>query len=437
MKLSFVHVSLLMIALLIGLPSCGKAEQPAAPLPPVEPVGGTEGFKDTDWPWWRGPTRDGIAPVGTQKPPVEWSKDRHIVWKTPIPGRGHGSAIVVGDQVFIATADVDAQEQCLICLDRATGAVKWKTVVHSGGLIVEGNKKATLASTTPACDGQRVFINFLNNRAAHATALSRDGKKLWQTKVTDYVVHQGYGTSPTVYESLVLVSADNKGGGAFVGLHRATGDIVWKHQRPKKPNYASPIVHRIDGKDQLIFMGCDLLTSLSPLTGKVNWEHEGATTECVSSIVTDGAHVFTSGGYPKNHVAAVRADGSKKVAWEKGTRVYVPSMLIKGGHLYAVTDAGVAVCMEAATGNEVWKGRLGGTFSSSPVLAGELIYAINEGGEGFVFKASPRDFELVAKNRLGDEVFATPTIAGGRIFLRIAELEGDKRQESVVCIGAN
>ena len=375
----------------------------------------TPTFKDTDWPWWRGPGRDGIA-SSNQKPPTSWSKDENILWKRPIPGRGHGSAIVVGDQVFIATADLEAQEQCVFCLDRETGQVKWKFVAHDSGLINEGNKKASLASGTPACDGERVFINFLNNRAIFTTAISMDGKKLWQQKITDYTIHQGFATSPTVYKSLVLVSADNKGGkGLWAGLKRDTGEIVWTHKRPKLPNYASPIVYHLGGKDQLVFMGCDLVTSLEPMTGKVNWEHKGSTEETVSSIVTDGTRVFTSGGWPKNHIAAMRADGSGKIDWSSGTRVYVPSMIVKGEHLFAVTDAGVAMCWVAATGEDLWKGRLGGTFSSSPVLVGDTFYAINEKGDCYLWKANPKEFELIGQNKLGDEVFATPTIVRGRL----------------------
>src|SRR5262249_21132207 len=141
-----------------------------------------------------------------------------------------------------------------------------------------------------------------------------------------------------------------------------SGKVVWKHARPKTPNYASPIILNAAGRDQLVFTGCDLVASYEPLTGKLLWQVKGSTTECVTSTVTDGRHVFTSGGYPKNHVSAVLADGSGKVVWENGTRVYVPSMLVREGHLYAVLDAGVAVCWECGTGKEVWRHRLGGTF---------------------------------------------------------------------------
>jgi outer membrane protein assembly factor BamB len=177
------------------------------------------------------------------------------------------------------------------------------------------------------------------------------------------------------------------------------------------------------------------VSSFEPLTGKQLWEIKGSTTECVTSIVTDGQLVFTSGGYPRNHVSAIRADGSGKVVWENGQRVYVPSMLVHGGHLYAVQDGGTAVCWKCDTGEEVWKGRLGGTFSASPVLVGEHIFATNESGRTFIFKATPAGLDVIAKNQLGEEVMATPAICGGRLYFRVANHEGGSRQEMLYCVG--
>jgi outer membrane protein assembly factor BamB len=155
----------------------------------------------------------------------------------------------------------------------------------------------------------------------------------------------------------------------------------------------------------------------------------------VTSTVTDGQLIFTSGGYPRNHVSAVRADGSGQVVWENNARVYVPSLLVQGGHLYAVLDAGRAVCWECATGKEVWSGHLGGAFSASPVLVGEHLFATNESGRTYVLKATPKALEVVAENQLGDEVLATPTICGGRIFMRVATLDQGRRQEWLYCLG--
>jgi outer membrane protein assembly factor BamB len=344
---------------------------------------------------------------------------------------------VVGEQVFLAAADEQADQQSVLCFDRQTGKQLWQTFVHDGGLERKSNKKASQASTTIACDGERLFVNFLNRGAVYTTALSRGGEKLWQTKITDYVEHQGYGSSPALYDSLVIVSADSKGegGGAIAGLKRATGEVVWRHGRPATPNYPSPIILHAAGRDQVFMTGCDLVSSFAPLTGEKLWEIAGATTECVTSTVTDGNIILTSGGYPKDHISAIRADGSGEIVWENKTRVYVPSLLIHEGTLYGVADAGIAICWEAATGKELWKERLGGTFSSSPVLVDKHIFVINEAGEGFVFRADPAKFELVAKNQLGDEVFATPTICGSRIYSRVAQQQGDIRQEMLYCIG--
>lgn len=390
-------------------------------------------FSETDWPCWRGARHDGHADP-SQRPPTAWSRETNVVWRTEIPGRGHSSPTLLGDRVFLATADETEQVQSVVCFDRATGKRVWKTDVHRGGFEFK-NKKASLASSTVATDGQRLFINFPNGGALTTTALDLNGKRLWQTKITDYEEHQGYGSSPLLYDALVLVSADNKAGGAIAGLNRATGEIVWRHERPKKPNYPSPIVVRAAGRDQLVVAGCDLVTSLNPATGKKHWEIDGATTECVTSTITDGKLIITSGGYPENHVSAVRADGSGEIVWKNNTRVYVPSMLLADGYLYAVADAGVAVCWEAATGKEQWKSRLGGTFSSSPVLVGKSIYAVNESGKAFVYRADPQKFESIATSQLGDEVFATPTICGGRIYLRVAENTDRGRQEVLYCLG--
>ncbi len=391
-------------------------------------------FAATDWPWWRGPNRDGIAQAD-QKLPLKWSDKENVVWTAPVPGRGHGSPAIVGDRIFLATAETDTEIQSVLCINRQTGKQLWKTEIHRGHFDKKGNAKSSHASCTPGCDGERIFVNFLNDGAVWTTALNLEGKRLWQTKICDFVNHQGFGSSPAVYESLVIVSADNKGGGAIAALDRASGKVIWKHERPKVPNYASPIILKVAGRDQLLMTGCDLVSGFEPVSGKKLWEIKGSTTECVTSTVTDGDHIITSGGYPKNHMSAVKADGSGKIAWENSLRVYVPSMLVANGHLYAVLDAGIAMCWKCDTGKEIWKGRLGGAFSASPVLVGDLIFATNESGRTCIFKADPKAFELVGENQLGDEVLATPAFCGDRIYMRIARQTKGGRQELLYCLG--
>jgi hypothetical protein len=423
-----------LLRLLCGLVivSCGLPAESAG-AESVASVDDRLKLDDNDWPWWRGPFRNGEAPSG-QTPPQSWSQDENVIWRADVPGRGHGSPIVVGDAVYLQIADAQRDVQAVAAYSRQDGGLLWETIVHRGGLTVK-NSKSTAASSTPACAGERLFVNFLNGNAVYTTALDRHGKQLWQTKISDYQIHQGYGSSPALYQSLVIAAADNKAGGAIVALHQQTGEVQWQRARPEKPNYPSPVLLRIGQRDQLLMTGCDLVTSLNPLTGATLWEVPGATTECVTSTVTDGQLIFTSGGYPRNHMSAVRADGTGEIVWENANRIYVPSMLVRDGYLYGIMDAGVAVCWQSATGKQQWRSRLEGTFTASPVLVNDLIYATNESGTTFVFRASPERFEQVAENQLGDEVLATPAICGSRIYMRVAENIDGQRQERLYCLG--
>ena len=424
--MQFQTIGLTCLLLLSGISPVQAAEPKAA-----ETFRGLDLTRD--WPWWRGPTHDGIAAPG-QDPPLTWSDSQNLAWSVPVTGRSHGSPTVVGDQVVLAVADPEKQIQAVQSFDRLTGKMQWSKEIHNGGFDQKENKKSSLASISVAGDGERFYVSFLHAGAVYATCLTREGQQLWQKKVCDFINHQGYGASPFLYRALVIVAADNKGGGAIEAFDRRTGESVWRIERPKLPNYTSPVVYQIAGRDQLLFTGCDVVSSFDPLTGKTLWETAGATTECVTSVVTDGERVFTSGGYPKNHVSAVLADGSGKLVWEAKSRVYVPSMIVRGKHLYGIQDAGVATCWKSDTGEEVWKERIAGGFSSSPVLVGDLLMATNEVGHTYVFKASDKEFLLIGENQLGDETFSTPTVCGSRIYHRYAKLIDGKRQEFLACI---
>ena len=386
-----------------------------------------------DWPGWRGPTADGHAAAG-QNVPVTWSETQNVAWKAPVRGKGHGSPTVVGNRIYLATADHATDEQLVICYDRSNGKVVWETVVHRGNLETKGHRNSSQASSSVAWDGQRLYINFINDKAVHTTALDPSGKILWQRRVDEFVMHQGFGSSPVVHGSLVLVTADHRGGGAVAALDARTGEIKWQHERPKIANYASPAVIKAGGKTQVVVAGCNLVSSYDPVSGKKLWEIEGSTEETVVTAVTDGSRIFVGGGFPKNHTVAIEADGSGRIAWQNGNRQYVPSMLVRDGHLYAVLDAGQAVCMKSDTGEELWREKIDRDFYGSPVMVGNRIYITSMGGVTSVFEATPQGGKLLAQNRLGDESFSTPSICGNRIYLRSAK-KGEPRQEFLWCIG--
>ena len=404
----------------------------AAVLPFASPA--TAAIAATDWPAWRGPTRDGLAAPG-QSPPIQWSETENVLWKVPLPGRGHSSPTVVGERIYLATADPVTKSQSVLCLDRKSGRLLWQSEVHAANAESGKHGNSSAASSTVACDGERLFINFLNAGAVHTSALDLTGKVLWQRKVCDFVAHQGFASSPVLHAALVLVAADHRGGGVVAALDQKTGAPVWSESRPKLPNYTTPAIVQAGGRTQMVLAGCNLLTSLDPLTGKKLWEVAGSTEECVVTMVTDGVRVFAGGGYPKNHTVAVLADGSGTVAWQNTARVYVPSMIVQAGHLYAVMDAGVAACWKSDTGEELWKERLGGDFFASPVRVDDRIYASNVSGKTFVFTATPKSFQILAQNQLGEEAYASPVICGSRVYLRVAT-KGTARQEFLYCIGS-
>lgn len=387
----------------------------------------------SDWPAWRGPTRDGHAAPG-QNPPVKWGEGTNVRWKAEVRGRGHGSPIVVGDQVLLATADVETEEQLVLSFDRETGRERWQTVVHRGNLNTKGHRVSSQASSDVVSDGERLFVNFLNNGAIFTTALDLSGRQLWQRRVCDFQVHQGFGSSPVIHQNIVLVSADHRGGGRMSGLDKLTGEMIWQQERPPVANYATPAVITAAGRTQAVLAGCNKVESFDPLTGARLWSIDGSTEETVVTAVTDGSRIFLGGGYPKRHTMALEADGSGRIAWENPTQTYVPSMIVKDGHVFAVGDGGRAVCWNAATGEERWSEKVDREFFGSPVMAGSRIYITSKGGVTSVFEATPEKFTLLAQNPLGDECFSSPAICDGRIYLRGAST-APTRQEHLWCIG--
>lgn len=427
-----------LLALLCGFATsgCGTSSVDEIPVDasaarePVEPVS----VGSTDWPWWRGPDRNGVAEG--QSLPTEWSETENVVWKVPVPGRGHSSPIIVEERIFLATADDDRQVQSVLCLNRGDGAVLWQTDVHTGNFPDKDDvhQKNTNATCTLACDGQRVFGAFLNDGHVWVSALDLDGERLWQTNVGPFRPKFGYAPSPLVFENFVIVSGESKAGGFLAALHRKSGTIVWRNQRPSVATYSSPVVATVAGTPQLLISGANAVTSYVPATGVENWSCSGTAEATCGTLVWLDDLVFASGGYPEKETLCVRGDGSAEVLWRNRVSCYEQSMLAIDGHLYALNDDGIVFCWKADTGEEQWKARLGGPVSASPISANGLIYWANERGNVFVFRANPDAFELVAENQLEDEAFASPAAAGNQLFLRVANLD-DGRQEYLYCIG--
>jgi hypothetical protein len=389
-----------------------------------------------DWPWWRGPNFNGIAADG-QNVPTEWSTTQNVLWKVPVPGRGHASPTIVGDRIFLTTADESTQQQGIVCLSRKNGSQLWLSPLSRGGF-PQTHAKNTHATPTVACDGDRLFVALHHHNKLSLHCLDLDGKEVWKKDLGAYHPQKyeyGYAPSPLIYKDAVIVAADVESGGFLIAFDRASGKQNWRTSRPQSYSFSSPVVAHVAGKDQLLISGCDAVASYDPANGKLGWVVPGTTMATCGTMVWDGDLVFASGGYPKSETLCVKGDGSKQVLWRNGQKCYEQSMLAKDGYVYAVTDQGIAICWRGSDGQEMWKERLQGPVSSSPILVGDVIYSTNEAGTTYVFKASPQRYEGIAQNQLENEGFATMSVCGNRIYIRAATGSGPQRRETLYCIG--
>ena len=392
-------------------------------------------FESSDWPQWRGPGIDGVA--AEQVVPKQWDDSQNVAWQSDVPGHGHGSPILIGELVMLATAiEKPEQQQLVVAYDRSTGDQRWLTDIHVGGFASkkEIHHKATYANSTLASDGERVFAAFFYAGAIWLTALDLNGEQVWQTRVCPFKSKFGYAPSPIIYKSLVVLAADHMGGGCLAGLDRESGEVVWLKKRPAVSTYSSPLVANIAGKDQLVISGCDQVSSHDPATGQLLWSSNAVTQATCGTVVTDGQNVFASGGFPNRQTVCIRGDGSGEIVWQNNARLYEPSLVYHQGKLFGVTDKGIAHCWDAASGEEKWKERLKGEFSASPVVCNGLLYVPNLDGQTFVFEADNESLKEIAVNKLGNNVYASPAIAGGDLVLRVGFGEGGGRQEKLICI---
>ncbi len=376
-----------------------------------------------NWNQWRGSRRDGTS-LETNVP-IRWSSTQHIVWKTPLPGKGHASPIVWDDRIFTVTAIMEKQQRLLLCLDRISGKILWQQVVLVAPL-ERINRLNSYASSTPITDGRYVYVTFLDRDKMFVAAYDFDGNKIWEERPGVFSSMHGYCSSPVLWNEKLILNGDHDGPGYLVALDRNHGKTVWKTPRPNHTrSYCPPIIRTIDGRNQLILSGSKCVASYDPDTGKQHWISDGPTEQFVASLVYNGDLLFMTCGYPQRFMQGIRPDGSGNVTkthiqWvtrNDGDCAYVPSPIAFGDYFIVVSDKGVASCLRAKTGQLVWKEKLGGGHSASLVSANGLVYFLSDKGVTTVVRPGEK-FDLVARNELGEDTYASPAISQGKIYIR-------------------
>ncbi len=395
-----------------------------------------------NWSRFRGPNGTGVS--ADKNIPVRWDEKEGVAWKVETPGLGNSSPVIWGDRLFLQSSKEDGTERVLLCLNVKDGKTLWTRSVPATK--ARTHNKNSMASSTPATDGERVYVLFWDGQTITLHAYDFEGNPVWKQGLGEFISRagkgddeknqHGAGASPVVYHGKVYLNNDQTGMAELVALDAKTGKMLWKAPRKAfRTCYSTPFLLEGPGrKPELVISSTAGVTSYDPDTGAVNWDWKWTTFEGMalrtvgSPIYSNGLIVATSGdGSGARHAVAVRAGGKGDVtqsalAWEEKRRVfpYVPCTLTLGEHLYSVNDLGIAYCHEAKTGKKVWEERLGGNVSASPVLIDGKVYAVSEEGNVYVYRAAPQ-FELLAKNTVGERVIASPAVAGGRLFIRTAK----------------
>ncbi|MBL8810281.1 MAG: PQQ-like beta-propeller repeat protein [Planctomycetaceae bacterium] len=413
-------------------------------------------FAGDEWPQFRGP--DGQGHTDVVGLPLTWSETEHVAWKTPIPGEGHSSPVISGNQIWLTTAitkELSPQEleerlkaiknsQGLqlagrldlqaICINRETGAVEKTVPIFSIDTPEPKHALNSYASPTPVISGSLVFCHFGTYGTA---AIERDsGKVLWKNDALKLEHQNGPGSSPIVWENLVIVHLDGTDTQSIVALNRDNGEVVWQTKRtgemdptPElKKAYGTPLLVDVNDRPLLISPAANWVYGYDARDGKEIWKAAygqlGFST--VPRPVIQGDRVYIATSYMQSRLLAVRFTGegdvtSSHIAWMSDKQIpQKPSMIVVGQNLYFVSDKGIARCLNAESGEEEWFARLPGDYSASPLAAENHLYFFNQEGTCTVIKAGD-EFEQIAQNKLDDGFMASPAVAGKALFLRTAK----------------
>jgi len=382
-----------------------------------------------NWPQFRGPHADNHADA--KGLPTRWSETQNVKWKTPLHDSGWSSPVIWGEQIWMTAATADGKQDFAICVDKNSGKIihdlkLWENEKPSP----LGNALNGYASCTPVIEAGRVYVHF----GSYGTACldTKTGKIVWQRRDLPCEHFRGPGSSPILFENLLIFHMDGYDYQYVVALDKATGETVWKVDRNIEygttngdlmKGFSTPIVIEAAGKTQLISPSSKATISYDPRSGREYWRvrynsHSGA----AMPLFGDGL-VFLNTGFGKADLLAVRPDGegdvtATHVLWAaKKTIGSRPSQVLAGDLIFNVHDMGFASCVDAKTGEEQWSKRLGGEFSASPLFADGKIYFCGQDGNTTVVKPA-REYVELAKNTLDDGFMASPAVTGKALILR-------------------
>lgn len=383
---------------------------------------------EEDWPQFRGP--DGQGHGGGRGLPAEWSESQNVIWKTALPGVGHSSPVVGRGVAWLTYALEDGKSLGAASVDVETGKLLSQREVLRTEEPPPINGKNSHASPSSVLDGDRLYVHFGTSGTACLSTFT--GKTLWANQQMPVDHQEGPGSSPIVWRDLLIVHCDGRDVQYVAALDKQTGKTVWKTERsgemPEKREFrkafCTPLVIEAGGREELISPAAQRVFAYDPRSGKELWRVDYAPGfSNVPRPVFGHGLVYICTGYPKPQLWAIRPGGEgdvtkTNVVWKFTQQAPAnPSPLLVGDELYLISDAGIATCLDAKTGEELWRQRFGGTYWASPLYADGKIFFCSEAGVVTVIKPG-RTFERLAKNSLEGDIMATPALLQSSLLIR-------------------
>ena len=393
-----------------------------------------------DWPAFRGPRNNGVSDEVSV--PSHWTSTENVAWKSALPRPANGSPIVVGDHVFVTSAEDDeGKQRSLYCLDMRTGEKRWVQTV-SMDRTMPTHKTNPYAGTTPASDGQRVVVW---HASAGLFCYDLRGKQLWHRQLGQFEHMWGYGSSPIfVGNRIVLHTGPSKTRSFVTSLDAASGETIWEIDEPFEGDgdhnadgkymgsWSTPVIDRSSGSPHVVVMQPTRVNSYDLETGEIVWfcrelNHPRGDLAYSSPVLCDGL-CFVTGGY-QGPAMGIRlgGDGDVTVSHRLWRTTKNPQSIGSGvavnGYVYRPnTNPGSIECIAPQTGKTLWKERATKAgFWASIVGAGNHLYATDQDGVTVVFRPNTKRLDIVARNDLGEPCNATPAIANNRLLIRTAE----------------
>ncbi|MCP4450965.1 MAG: PQQ-binding-like beta-propeller repeat protein [Planctomycetes bacterium] len=396
-----------------------------------------------DWPAFRGPLGNGVVPASADgasgRAPLQWSETQHVTWKTPIPHSGLSTPVVMDGRVWLTTATLEGHDSFVLCLDARTGEVLLnKRLFHAEDPEPLGNKVNGYASPSPVVEAGRVYVSF----GSYGTACldTRTFDVLWSHKDLPCRHYRGPGSSPILFKDLLILTMDGVDRQYVAALNKMTGKTRWRTDRTAdfkdldvtgqparegdfRKAFATPLIVTVKGKAHMISAGSRAVYGYDPLSGQELWTlaHDDYSSSASPVFGQGLAYVLT--GFGKAELFAMPANGrgslsEEAIVWRTRKQMpRTPSPVLIDGLLFTLADNGTLTCLDAVTGQEVWRERLKGKFAASLLYANGQIYCVDQEGKTTVLKAG-QTFSVLAENTLESGCMASPAVSGNALLLR-------------------